>query len=360
MRTVGVEEEFLLVDPAGRPVGVAALAAESATVELELMEQMLETGTQPCLAARELAEQLGQRRRGAALAARDAGARLVALATSPLAGTPTVTGSPRYQRMLAEFGITAREQLTCGCHVHVEIADAEEGVAVLDRIGPWLPGLLAVSANSPFWQGADTGYASFRSQVWRRWPTAGPTAPFGSAGAYAETVDALVATGAALDPAMVYFDARLSQRYPTVEVRAADVCLRPQDALLVAVLVRALVETAARDALSGHPLPGVGVEVLRGAAWRAGRHGLGDGLVHPATGYRAPAAEVIGALLAHVRPVLAEQDEWDLVETLWTDLRSRGTGADEQRRWAGGGLAEVVFQATDATLMRPGTRIIPS
>ncbi len=360
MRTVGVEEEFLLVDLAGRPVGVAAAAVEAATVERELMEQMLETGTKPCLEARELAEQLGARRRTAALAARDAGARLVALGTSPLPGTVTVTEDPRYQRMQVEFGLTAREQLTCGCHVHVEVADADEGVAVLDRMGPWLPVLLALSANSPFWQGEDTGYSSYRSQVWRRWPTAGPTEPFGSAAAYTEVVDALLASGAALDPGMVYFDARLSQRYPTVEVRAADVCLRPQDALLLAVLVRGLVETSARSAADGAPAPRTRAELLRAAAWRAGRFGLGGTLVHPLTGSPAPAGEVVDALLARLRPVLDEQGDWELATALWDDLRVRGNGADEQRGWARGDLADVLLHAADATLLRPPTRIMPS
>lgn len=354
MRTVGVEEEFLLVDLAGVPVGVATAAAEAAPVELELMQQMLETGTQPCLAAGDLAGQLAHRRRSAALAATEVGARLVAVGTSPLPGAPTITPNPRYERMTEAFGLTAREQLTCGCHVHVEVSDDEEGVAVIDRLGPWLSCLLALSANSPFWQGIDTGYASYRSQVWRRWPTAGPAGPFGSARAYADTVDGLLATGAALDPAMVYFDARLSHHYPTVEVRIADVCLRQADALLLAVLVRALVETAARDALAGAAAPGTRLELLRAASWRAGRHGLGDTLVSPATGRTAAAAAVVEALLVHVRPVLADQGEWDLVRELWSELRQRGTGSDEQRRRAPAGLAEVVSQAVEATLVGSG------
>lgn len=350
MRTVGVEEEFLLVDASGHPVGVAGAAADGILVELELKEQMLETGTPPSHTARELAEHLGHRRRAAALAARDAGARLVALGTSPRPVTSSVTAKRRYQHIVAEFGLTAREQLTCGCHVHVEIADADEGVAVLDRIGPWLPSLLALSANSPFWQGEDTGYASYRSQVWQRWPTAGPTDTFGSAATYTTVVDGLIASGAALDGGMVYFDARLSRRYPTVEVRVADVCLRPQDALLVAVLARALVETAARGALEVGPAIGNRAELLRAATWRAGRSGLDGPLLHPLTLSEGDACEVVGALLAQLRPVLVEQAEWDLVNDLWSRLRVRGTGAREQRAWAQDGFTAVLSRAADATL----------
>ena len=132
--------------------------------------------------------------------------------------------------------------------MHVGVASDAEGVAVLDRIGPWLAPLLALSANSPYWMGDDSGYASFRSQVWSRWPTAGPTRLFGTPEAYHAAVQGLVATGTILDQGMVYFDARLSARYPTVEIRVADVCLSADTATLLAALARGLVETAARAA----------------------------------------------------------------------------------------------------------------
>jgi len=151
------------------------------------------------------------------------------------------------------FGLTAHEQLTCGCHVHVGISDADEGVAVLDRVGPWLATLLALSANSPFWQGRDSEYASFRYQVWGRWPSSGPAGPFGTSRAYRETIEQMVDSGTLIDPGMVYFDARLSERYPTVEIRIADVCLRAEDAVLVAALARAD-RTAAPGRLAGQPV----------------------------------------------------------------------------------------------------------
>lgn len=329
MRTVGVEEEFLLVDEAGAPVGLAQGAAGGG-VQLELKEEMLETGTDPCLTLVELDADVRKQRQVAASAAEAAGARLAALATSPLPATSSVTAAFRYRRIAAEYGLTAREQLTCGCHVHVQVADDEEGVAVLDRIGPWLPILLAMSSNSPFWNGVDSGYASYRSQVWQRWPTAGPTGTFGSAVAYHQVVDALVAIGSALDRAMVYFDARLSERYPTLEIRVADVCLRAEDTVLLGALARALVETAAREAADGVPVPDVRPEVLRGAGWRAGRAGLRGPLVHPERFTQVPAAEAVGALIDHVRPVLAEAGEEATVAAAWQRLLARGSGAEEQ------------------------------
>ncbi len=349
MRTVGVEEEFLLVDDAGAPVSLAQEAAGGG-VQLELKEEMLETGTVPCLTIGELEAEVRHQRLVAASAAEAAGARLAALGTSPLPVTSSVTAAFRYRRIAAEYGLTAREQLTCGCHVHVRVADDDEGVAVLDRIGPWLPVLLAMSTNSPFWNGVDSGYASYRSQVWQRWPTAGPTGTFGSAAAYHELVDALVATGSALDRAMIYFDARLSERYPTLEIRVADVCLRAEDTVLVAALSRALVETAAREAAEGLPTPNVRPELLRGAGWRAGRAGLRGPLVHPRSFTQVPAAEAVGALIEHVRPVLAEAGEDDLVAAAWQRLLARGSGAEEQRIWAVDGVPAVVAAAVAATL----------
>lgn len=349
MRTVGVEEEFLLVDETGAPVGLAQEAAGSG-LQLELKEEMLETGTEPSLGIEQLDAEVRRQRLVAASAAQAAGARLAALATSPLPVTSSVTAAFRYRRIAAEYGLTAREQLTCGCHVHVQVADDEEGVAVLDRIGPYLPVLLAMSSNSPFWNGVDSGYASYRSQVWQRWPTAGPTGAFGSAAAYHQVVDSLIATGAALDPAMIYFDARLSQRYPTLEIRVADVCLRAEDTVLLAALARGLVETAAREAAEGVPAPVVRPEVLRGAGWRAGRAGLRGPLVHPERFTQVPAAEAVGALIEHVLPVLVEAGEDQAVAAAWQRLLTRGSGAEEQRIWAVDGVNAVVAKAVAATL----------
>lgn len=364
MRQVGVEEEFLLVGDDGAPVGVASLAAEQhrqtagapdperpgGGVELELKQQQLETGTPPCTTMAELDRELRAGRARLAEAARAADARLAALATSPLEAESSFTDKARYRRMEREYAVTAREQLTCGCHVHIEIADRDEGVVALDRIRGWLPVLLALSANSPFWQGTDSGYASYRSQVWNRWPTAGPTAPFGSPEVYDEVVGDLIATGAVLDEHMIYFDARLSSRYPTLEIRVADVCLDAGDALLVATLARALVETAVRDAAAGLGTGEPRVERLRAASWRAGRSGLSGVLVSPVSHRPAAAWDVVGELVAHVRPVLDEQGDAEAVAHLLSALRDRGTGADVQRRWAGEGtLGSLVDRAVAAT-----------
>lgn len=322
----------------------------------ELQREQIETDTSPCSSLDELAAQLVERRSMAAQAAHRMGAEVAALATSPLRVEPSITLDDRYVRMAELYAMTAQEQLTCGCHVHVSVESEEEGVAVLDRIRPWLPSLLAISANSPFWQGRDSGYSSYRRQVWGRWPSSGPTELFGTPRVYHETVRAMVETGALLDEGMVYFDARLSRRYPTVEVRIADVCLRVTDAVLLASLARALVETAAREWRKGLPPQPVRTESLYLATWRASRSGLEGDLVHPVTGKAAPAEAVIRALLEHIGDALAETDaeagHFGATNDLMQALLARGNGAMLQRQVyaSTSDLAAVVRNAVAHTL----------
>jgi carboxylate-amine ligase len=377
MRSIGVEEELLVVDTSGTPVPlgpdaleVAARRGEGEDVEQhdradrgeddadgaahlvpELMTQQIELGTSVCRSLDEVDGELRYWRGRAAAAAAATGARVAALATSPLPVDPQPTPGERYTRMVESFGAVAVDQLTCGCHVHVSVEDDEEGVAVLDRIRPWLSVLTALSTNSPFWQGSDTGYASWRSQTWSRWPSAGPTGPFGDATGYHRLVDAVLGTGTVVDDGQIYFDARLSSTWPTVEVRVADVVLRVEDAVTLAGLVRGVVETAARETRSGvAPLP-VRTEVLRLAAWRAGRSGLAGDLVHPRTGRPAAASTVVGELLDHVRGALRDAGDEERVAEGVGAMLERGTGADLQRRVHAdtGDLTAVVRMAVAVT-----------
>lgn len=340
VRTVGVEEELLLVDeqsgdPRALSTAVLALAerrAEGDSVfESELHRQQLEFATEPRSDMRELAEVILRWRAEAARSAAEAGGAVVALATSPLPVSPTIGEGERYRWLADKFGLTTQEQLSCGCHVHVSVESDEEGVAVLDRIRPWLAVLLALSANSPFWQGQDTTYSSYRSRVWGRWPSSGPVEIFGSARRYHEEIQALVDTGVLRDKGMIYFDARLSHRYPTIEIRVADVCLEPADAALLATLARALVETAARAWQGGDPPEPYRVGLLRMAAWQAGRSGLEGNLLHPATMRPAPAQDVVRALLSHVRDALEDSGDLAAAEERIERVLKTGTGARIQR-----------------------------
>lgn len=341
MRTVGVEEELLLVDPeSGDPKALAAPVLARAAkddpaqdvFEKELFGQMLEFATHPQSDMESLGEEIVRCRKEAARHAGEIGCAVVALATSPLAVSPSLSMNERYRWLAERYGVPTWEQLACGCHVHVSVDSDEEGIEVLDRIRPWLGVLRAVSANSPFWQGRDSGYASYRSRVWNRWPSAGPTELFGSAERYHRQVADMVATGAVLDEGMVYFDARLSARYPTVEIRVADVCLNAETAVLVATLCRALVETAARDWRAGRPAPDPGVSLLRLADWQAARFGIEENLLDPATMRPVAAERVLRALLEHTADALTASGDAERAEQGVRALLRDGNGARAQRR----------------------------
>ena len=341
-RTFGVEEEFLLVDPVtGQPAPVAELSLQQGArranarhdpaLTLEVKEEQLEAVGPVCSTFQELAEAIRRGRTLADEAARSVDARAVALATSPVPAHSTLVPHPRYLNMAAQFGLTLKEQLTCGFHVHVRIASGEEGVAVLDRIRVWLPVLLALSANSPFWQGNDTGYASFRYQAWNRWPTAGPCERFGSEREYRRHIQTLLASGVLLDEGMVYFDARLSRNHPTVEVRIADVCMDAAHAAAIGATVRALVEQAAQEWRDGTPAPRVSAAQLRLAAWQASQSGVEGNLVHPVLNTPCPATEAVQCLLAYARPALASSGDEEQVTMELARILASGTGSQRQR-----------------------------
>lgn len=339
MRTFGVEEELLLVDGltleplAAADQAVASAPGTAATghqLTVELKQEQLEI---VCPPQTSLAGQLEAIRTGRALAASAAanvGGQVVALPLPPQRLVSHLVPKPRFRKMEELFGITADEQLTNGFHVHVEIDSPEEAVAVVDRIRIWLPTLLALSANSPFWAGQDSGYGSYRYQVWSRWPTSGPSEVFGSVQDYERHQRALLRTGVPLDAGMLYFDVRVCEHQPTVEVRITDVCLDPAHAAVIATLVRALVETAARD--TQRPPVQVPAAELRLWSFQASRAGVGGALVDPASGAPAPAAEVVAGLLRAVRPVLEELGEFDQVRQVVQGILRHGSGAHFQRQ----------------------------
>ncbi len=345
-RTVGVEEELLVVDP--RTSSVTSRAREvlkehaerghehtprrsSDELDQELFRHQLEVRTDPVHDVDDLVRQVVAGRHTAHEAATARDLAVAACATIPLGvDEPEVTPNDRYRVMVETFGELARRGTTCGMHVHVAIASKEEGVGCLDRIAPWLPVLLAMSTNSPFSAGHDTGYASWRTQLWTTWPSAGPAEAFGSLEGYRRACDRMIASGAARDRAMLYFDARLSERHPTLEVRVLDVVTDVDDAGLLAALTRGLVETAAEQwAADVEPLDWR-CEELRAARWRASRHGLADALLDPATHELGPAREVVGALVDLVAERLDAAGDTDRVAA-GVERVLGATGASRQR-----------------------------
>lgn len=336
--TIGLEEEFHVLDPEtyapvpDAPQRLAEVAAEN-TLAAELLSSTVETATAICHSLDDLRDEVVRRRRALVAAAEQVGLVVATAGTVPAAGSTSVpiSGGGRYAWMAEEYAQLAAEQAICAGHVHVGVPDRELAVALAMRIRPWLPVLLAMSSSSPFFNYTDTGYASYRTMIWSRWPTAGPSPTFASVDDYDRTIQALVSTGTITDPGMIYYDVRPSARYPTLEIRVADACPSVDDAVLLAALTRTLVITAEQDELSGVPVPTDEPAMLRAATWRAARSGLAGSLVDPHTGLPAAASDVVDQLLAHVQPALEDRGEWPTVKELVDSQRRRGTSTERQR-----------------------------
>ncbi|GAA2143546.1 carboxylate-amine ligase [Actinomadura napierensis] len=337
---MGIEEEYFVVDPGSREVVPRAAAvvrrAERALGErasTELVDFLAEAKTPPCDDLDKLEEQVGSMRAAMADAAATEGVRLAATGTPVLGDlVPAPIGAgARYAESLAMYRALDDEQSICSCHVHVEMPDRERAVAVSNHLRPWLPTLLALAANSPYWAGRDTGHACWRVMTWARWPVAGPPPYFESYAHYEELVGTLLGCGALMDAGTIFWDVRPSARLPTVEVRLGDVAPTAADASVFAALIRALVEMSVRAVEAGEPAPEPSQEMLRAAYWLAARDGLaGDG-VDVCTGRPAAFRELAGDLLAHVLPALRDSGDLDRVAAGVRRLIMGGTGAERQR-----------------------------
>ncbi|MDG4801356.1 glutamate--cysteine ligase [Micromonospora sp. WMMD980] len=338
--TLGVEEEFLLLDPAtGESMPVAdrvrdalsGSAREQSRQEFRHSMVEMVTPVSPDLAA--LRDHLVALRRAAARAADAVGARLVAVGATPVCEAHrTVPDEQRYHDMSRRFGPVAHDPAVCGCHVHVGVPDRELAVQVCNHLRPWLPVVQALTTNSPLHDGRDTGHASWRSMQLERWPSIGPTPHFDSAADYDATVRDLITAGIMLDAAMVYWYARPSAAYPTVEVRVGDVCPTVDDTVLVAALVRALVATAIDEIGAGVTAPRIRDCLVAAAHWRAAHDGVDGELVDLRTGRPRPAWDLVDDLIDTVAPALRRHGDLDLAVHEVDRLRRIGTGATRQRR----------------------------
>ncbi|XXG07853.1 glutamate--cysteine ligase [Micromonospora sp. SH-82] len=337
--TVGVEEEFLLVDPhTGVAVPAVDLVMEQVPAELhgqverEFQTSQIEIGSPPGLELSSIRHSLGVLRSALAEAADRAGVRLLAIGTGPVDGPiPPVVDKPRFDKMIERFRLLVPGPGNNGMHVHVGVPDSETGVQVLNHVRPWLPVLQAVTANSPFSAGEDTGYASWRSIEWERWPSVAPTPYLLSHEHYERMIRQLISSGVMLDEGMLYWYARLSAKYPTVEIRLGDVCPSVDDAVLVAALVRGMVATAMTDIADGRPAIATDHHMLVAAHWRAAHDGLeGDG-VDLTTGEVRPMWELLDELVDRLGPALERHGDLAEVTELLGALRRHGSPAARQR-----------------------------
>jgi carboxylate-amine ligase len=334
--SLGVEEEFHVVDLQTRriaPVAPRVLEGLPDNFGAELQRSSVETNSSVVHTLDDLRRDLVAVRRQLSKAAERIGVGVVAAGSVPLVDPAElgVTSNARYTRMLADYQLLVREQVICGTQVHVGVPDRDRAVAVARRVSAHLPVLLALSASSPYWLGDDTGYASYRTFVWSRWPTSGPFPEVASAAEYDDLVRELVASSVITDVGMIYFDVRPSAHVPTIELRLCDSTPRVDDVLLLAGLFRALVLRASQEEDAGLPHQAVAPSLIRAAMWRAARAGLEGDLVDLRDRRPHPVQQVVRRLVDDLRPQLEDTGDWDAIRQLTDEALRGGSSAARQR-----------------------------
>lgn len=357
MLRFGVEEEFMLVDPRrlvpvprGRDIRDRISVREELAPQIggEFLAAQLEYATTIHTGITAAVTELAEFRTALGDAAGE-------LAVIPLAGgTPfdvdgaaAIVPTERYLRIASEFGEMLVEHQVNGLHVHVEVIDPDARVRALNGVRDWLPFLLAVTGDSPFWHGRDTGFESWRNVILRRMPTAGCPPEFDDAVDYCRRTQRLVEMGAVLDLGSIAWAARLSERYPTVEVRVFDAQLSLDDTAMAAALARAIVDTSAQHATRSR----APAELVDAALWEAGRRGAAARLPDPLDGTMSSVWSLAERLVEWIRPSLEASGDLEPVVDGLDRIRRQGTGAARQReRYRGSGevgLREMYREACD-------------
>ena len=338
--TIGIEEEYQIVDAEtgdlrSRIHDVLRTARDDAGKEVqpELYQSQIEIASQVCETLGDVRAELVRLRRAVIGAAEQDGGRILAAGTHPFSDWRDQQTTPkhRYRQSVLEYEQISRELVIFGCHVHVGMPDSESALQVLNRARLWLAPILALTGSSPYWLGADTGYSSYRTQLWNRFPISGPPAWFESLADYESLVGALVLTGSIPDETRIYWDLRIPVKTDTIEFRMTDVCSTVDEAVMVAGMVRALACVALASAQRDEPFEPVRQELLRAAHWRAARYGLDRDLVDLHAMTAVPANELVDQLMAHLRPALEDAGEWDEVTGILEWVRGAGIAARRQR-----------------------------
>ncbi|MCB1382534.1 MAG: carboxylate-amine ligase [Notoacmeibacter sp.] len=312
--TMGIEEEYLLVDrgslelaPANEMLMEECRAALAGQVSPEFLQCQIEVGTRVCRTAAEARDDLRRLRLTIAEVADRHGLAPLAVSCHPFADWHSQhhTDKDRYNGLERDLGSVARRMLICGMHVHVGIADDDMRNDLMGQFCYFLPHLLALSASSPFWQGEDTGLASWRLTVFDNLPRTGLPPVFPSHEAYRRAVDLLVANGIIEDGTKIWWDARPSDRFPTLEARICDVSPVLDDGIAIAALVQCILRMLYRLRRLNQRWRVYDHFLLKENRWRAQRYGVTGGLIDLGRGEIVP----FGALLQELLQLVAEDAE---------------------------------------------------
>lgn len=337
--TIGIEEEYLLVDPETRNLAVdppASILEDCRKrigdqVTPEFLRSQIEVGTQVCTSISEAAEQLRSLRCCIREVAESHGLAMIAASTHPIADWDLQkhTEKERYNTLAQSMQTVVRRMLICGMHVHVGIENDDLRIDLMNQVSYFLPHLLAISTSAPFWHGIETGLKSYRMAVWNELPRTGLPPQFDSYGEYRRLVDTLVGTGVIEDASKLWWDIRPSDKFPTLEMRMTDICTRTEDSICVAALYRCLLRMLWRLRRSNQRWRQYDRFLISENRWRASRYGIDEGLIDFGKAEIVPFAELLEELIELVREDAEFFDCVSEVEHAREILR-RGTSAHKQ------------------------------
>jgi carboxylate-amine ligase len=360
--TLGVEEEYMLLDPESfdlvQHVDTVLTAVQNGEfterIGPELMQSVIEISTPICRAAGDIDSELRRLRSYVTEIARAQGLRVGSAGTHPfsLFERQRITARDRYRNLVDQLQYVARRELIFGLHIHVAVDDPEKAVQVTSALLLHLAELLALSANSPFWRGEATGLASSRQMVFAAFPRSGPPPRFKDYADYAEVVGQLEKTGCIADYTHIWWDIRLHPRFGTIEVRVMDALSRVEDTTALTAYVQGLVKLYSERYDAGEELPSFHRILTTENKWLAARYGLEAPVMDLLTRRRnrVPVAQLIRRTLREIEPHARELGSDRELEGI-RDILSRGNGADRQLRVfnANRDIVEVVREISDAT-----------
>lgn len=355
-RTFGIEEEFFLFNEhtfrlapldtvqTSHLLALNALA-KPGNVQTEFLAAQIEIATGVCTDSGQAMNELRGIRQLLAAACNELGIFPAALGTPVLLpNEPTqITAAKRYQAVQELVPGLASEHYLSGMHIHIGIPDLASGIRALNGLRRWIPVLVALSSNSPYWRGQDSGFASWRTIQYRRWSINGIPPHFDNVETYLKHRELLLSSESLPDAGHIGWSARLSEKFPTLEFRASDVQLTSAEAVALAALMRALIDTVLDTAAELiEPAP----ELLQLALWQAARVGMQGNLLDLKSGSNTPAWEHVRRLLDFVRSALESNGDESLVYEALERWAKTGTGAQQQRAaWDLGGVHAVLDSA---------------
>ncbi|MEX0922698.1 MAG: carboxylate-amine ligase [Rhodovibrionaceae bacterium] len=337
--SLGIEEEYLLVDPKTRDLVIDVpeqLMADcearlESRVSPEFLKCQVEVGTSVCKTVKQAAEEVRFLRRSVAEIAEAYGFALVAASTHPTAAwnTQKHTDKERYNILARDMQAVARRLVICGMHVHVGLDDDDLRIDLLGQIAYFLPHLLALSTSSPFWRGENTGLKSYRLAVFDELPRTGLPEHHDSWGEYSRHIEAIVGAGLIEDASKIWWDVRPSARFPTLELRIPDICTQYRDGVAIAALFVCLLRMLYRLKLNNQRWRRYSNMLIQENRWRAQRYGYDEGLVDFGKGEVGGYAGLLEEIIELTRE---DAEALDCVEEILhaREILSRGTSAHRQ------------------------------